>query len=58
MARAKDPPFPPIPLVVKFLGRHVMEDDIQGIQSLMMGTEMVPETLVHTLLKHSKWLLA
>jgi hypothetical protein len=36
----------------------VTEDDIQGIQSLMMGTEMVPETLVYLLLKHLKWLVA
>jgi hypothetical protein len=35
-----------------------MEDDIRGAQSLMMGTTMVPETLVYMLLKHLKWLLA
>lgn len=37
---------------------HVTQDDIRGIHSLMMGTEMVPETLVYMLLKHLKWLLA
>lgn len=34
------------------------EDEIRGTQSLMTGTEMVPETLVYLLLKHLKWLVA
>jgi len=36
----------------------VTEDEIRGTQSLMTGTEMVPETLVYLLLKHLKWLVA
>jgi hypothetical protein len=29
---------------------HVTDDDVRGIQTLMTGTEMVPETLIYTLL--------